>query len=284
MNLRELKSSAKIKLSGTTTDREAETIIFTLVEHRLGLNRTQQLLQDDVVIDTDTVNLLLSDVESVAQGKPVQYITGIGWFMDMPFSVNADVLIPRPETEELVLAARDAISNITAPVILDLCTGSGCIAISLKRLLPQSRVKGVDVSVAALQLAAKNGEKLLSPNAVEWIAGDVLLQSFITGEEDLVISNPPYIPLSEEDTLPQNVREFEPHLALFTPTHDPLLFYRVIGEQFNRHAKSSARLWFECHEIYAEGVILLLQSLGLTEVRLHKDMQQKDRMVQAIKG
>jgi release factor glutamine methyltransferase len=284
VNIREISTQAKSAWSGLLPDREVDAVLSLLFEFRLGWNRTQQIIRREDLLDPDTISFLNEDIQQICKGRPVQHITGIGWFMDMPFIVSGDVLIPRPETEELVLAASASLSKIKQLVILDLCTGSGCIAIALKKMYPESHIRAVDVSEKALQIAKENEAHLLGGRSIEWKRLDILESECIQGDEDLVISNPPYIPLNELDALDKNVRDYEPHIALFTPSNDPLQFYRVIGDSFAKIGKPGASLWFECHEDYSHHVAEYLKTLGLQAVEIHCDMQNKPRMVRAIKG
>jgi release factor glutamine methyltransferase len=284
VNIREISTQAKSEWSGLLPDREVDAVLSLLFEFRLGWNRTQQIIRREDMLDPDMIDILNEDIQQIRKGRPVQHITGIGWFMDMPFKVSGDVLIPRPETEELVLASSASLSKVKEPVILDLCTGSGCIAISIKKIHPESHIRAVDVSEKALQIAKENEAHLLGGPSIEWKRLDVLESACIQGDEDLVISNPPYIPLNESDALDKNVRDYEPHIALFTPSNDPLQFYRVIGDAFAKVGKPGASLWFECHEDYSHSVADYLKTLGLQAVEIHCDMQKKPRMVWALKG
>lgn len=285
VKLRDLQTIAARELSGALPTREINTVFSLLAEYHLGWNRTEQLLKSDENLIPEIAENILNNISEIKSGRPVQHITGIGWFLDMPFKVNSDVLIPRPETEELVIHASKSVSQVTNPIILDICSGSGCIAISLKKLIPGSTVRAIEVSENAMAIARQNERDLLSPDSdqIHWINADALVVPLLKGDEDLVISNPPYIPANELEMLPENVRNFEPHFALFSPTDDPLLFYRVISKSFAAMAKIGAQLWFECHEDYSQQLAELLITLNLKEVKILNDMQKKPRMVMGKK-
>jgi len=218
----------------------------------------------------------------LANNEPVQYILGEADFYGLKFNVNPSVLIPRPETEELVAWIKETVQeNSNLQTVLDIGTGSGCIPITLKKELPQLSISALDVSNTALETAIGNAQK----NKVEvgFLQVDILEEKSweVLQKFDIIISNPPYIPLKEKTLMPQQVLENEPHLALFTADEDPLIFYRKIAEFAQMHLFDGAYLFFECNEFNAKKVEKSLIESGFVSVEIKQDMQGKDRMIRA---
>jgi len=221
------------------------------------------------------------------QHKPVQYVLQEAWFYKRKFFVNEHVLIPRPETEELVewiVQDKQSFAGSQKNIeILDIGTGSGCISISLKKELPNSNVTAIDVSEKALIVAKKNADELNAEIAFKQIDflkdenADYLLKY------DIVISNPPYIPIAEKQILAKNVTDFEPGLALFVANNDPYIFYEKIGKFATSHLAENGRIYVEVHEDYAENVKNIFQKFGFIST-IKKDIYGKNRMVSAVKN
>lgn len=215
-------------------------------------------------------------------GEPVQYILGQADFYGLQLEVNPSVLIPRPETEELVFWIEETIKDHPhLRKILDIGTGSGCIPLALKKRLPHLQIHALEISEAALQVARRNAEKYSLE--IEFFRADILDKNAQKdfGMYDLIVSNPPYIPLREKGLMPVQVLEHEPHLALFTTDANPLIFYCTIGDFAREHLRPGGRLFFECNEFNAEEVRDLSESAGFSETEIRRDMQGKDRMVRA---
>jgi len=211
------------------------------------------------------------------ENKPVQYVTGIADFYNRRFRAGQGVLIPRPETEELVaLILKERKS--AKPRILDIGVGSGCIAITLA-LEMESDVFGTDVSEAALELANSNAIQLGA--RVTFLKHDILAEPLTLDSLDILVSNPPYIPNSDKPLMHNNVLEYEPETALFVSDDDPLIFYQRIAEEGRTALREGGRLYFEIHENYGPQVKGLVESMGYTEVEVHLDMQGKDRVLSA---
>jgi release factor glutamine methyltransferase len=223
------------------------------------------------------------EIESrLANNEPVQYILGEADFYGLKFNVNSSVLIPRSETEELVAwVIETAKENPSLQTVLDIGTGSGCIPITLKKEMPQLSVSALDVSDEALETALGNAKK----NKVEvgFLEADILEEKSwkVLQRFNIIISNPPYIPLREKALMPQQVLENEPHLALFTTDEDPLIFYRKIAEFAHNHLHEEGYLFFECNEFNVEEVKEVVLKIGFIQVEIKKDMQGKDRMIRA---
>ncbi len=217
-------------------------------------------------------------LKRLRKGEPMQYALGHAWFMGMRLQVSPEVLIPRPETEELV----DAIckDRFQPKRVLDIGTGSGCIAIALKRQWQHAEVYGVDISEGALRVANANAKQVGVD--VHWWERDVLHPEVeLPSDLDLIVSNPPYIPNAEADSLASHVRDHEPHVALFVDDRDPLLFYRRIGELGRSALLPGGALWFEGHHLYADAVGSMLRELGYKDVSVLRDLSGSSRFIRA---
>lgn len=262
-------------------EREAKTMSEMVLEKLTGLTRIQQLLDKGKVLDSVQVRQLGIWEKELLQHRPIQYILGESWFMGMPFFVQEGVLIPRPETAELVLWVLETMSGRSGNV-LDIGTGSGCIAISIAKNNKTLNVSAIDKSVDALEIARKNNQLLDA--AVAFQQMDVLSVTANDFPEkwDVIVSNPPYITENERKDMHQNVLDFEPEMALFVPNGEPLLFYRKIAEIATEMLKSGGYLFFEINENFGKETVSLLELLGFENVTLKKDLQGKDRMVKAL--
>ena len=249
---------------------EARQIARMILEARTGTTLTQLVVDPDAEVEIADVAEIEADI---AAGRPVQYVLGEEEFCGLRFRVGEGVLIPRPETEELVrrVAAERPRS------VLDIGTGSGCIAIALARLLPEAEVRAVELSQEALAFARQNARRLGAE--VEFVQGDALAMPDMGRRFDAVVSNPPYIPRSERASMRRNVTGYEPAMALFVDDGDPLLFYRAIARQAAGLLSAGGRLWFEVHERFAGGVAGLLAAEGLDNVEIFNDINDKPRIV-----
>jgi len=227
MNGKELRSKLTSALIGFVEPQEVRAILKLWLEHRLGWQATDWLLREDDVIPLDKLALIEVDLVQLQAGRPVQYVLGEAYFGGKRFLVDENVLIPRPETEELVTWLLADWANKPGLRVIDLGTGSGIIPIMIKIARPDWEVSGVDISPSALAIAKKNGE--FHQAAVHWYEIDMLKEE-LPGSFDLIISNPPYIPKAEASFMAKQVLEFEPALALFVPDVSPLLFYERIKE------------------------------------------------------
>lgn len=239
-----------------------------------GESEMKFLIDPNEIIDIELGNV----AEQLSAGRPVQYIIGKTEFCGEEFTVREGVLIPRPETEELVMWAIQVAKEFPSPRILDLCTGSGCIAIALKKLIPAAAVTAIDLSAEALAIAQENATKLGAD--VRFLADDVLKGVTQLQNEcfDIIVSNPPYIPISEREAMHINVTNFEPAMALFVEDSDPLIFYREIARIAKSRLSDRGALLFEIHELLAEETLQMLQSEGF-EAELRHDFLNKPRMI-----
>jgi len=216
-------------------------------------------------------------------GEPIQYVLGETEFLGKRFKVSPAVLIPRMETEEVVVFALDILKEKKAPAVLDIGLGSGCIGLSIKAKRPDVRLFGLEKSPEALAIARENINWVLkSPEEVHFAEGDILQPETLPADWqqfDLIVSNPPYIPHREAALMPAHVLEHEPHLALFVEDADPLLFYRKIGAWSKTRLAPGGHLLFECNEFNAPDVVQLLEQQGYKHTTLHKDLSGADRTV-----
>ena len=255
---------------------EAENLVFWLFEKHLGIRRAD-LPQS---IPSEAVNeRLLTDFERLLTGEPIQYIFGEAPFYGRNFLVTRDTLIPRNETEELV--HRILKENPKPGLrVLDLGTGTGCIPITLALELKDPEVYALDVSVQALEIACQNALQLEAQ--VQFLEGDLLGSIPNLDFIDVLVSNPPYVPLRDQGEMHVNVLNFEPHLALFVPDEDPLVFYRGIGVWGQQLLRQGGKLYLEIYENLADELVQLLGSQGYSQVQVHQDLNGKNRMISCL--
>lgn len=264
-------------------DREAASIAHILMEHITGMGKMDRIVYKERALTAEQEMSLEKALEAMLRHEPVQYVTGSSWFYGMELKVSPDVLIPRPETEELAeWIIEDVRMAGTAPRILDIGTGSGAIPLALKKNLPGATVSAVDVSEGALGIARENA-RLLSLE-VNFELVDILDTSISLPAYDIIVSNPPYICDRERVDMQEHVVSYEPNIALFVPDEDPLRFYRRIGLIGQEKLPVGGALYFEINEAYGQEVVALLVQQGYGEVILRQDLFGKDRMVKAIKS
>ncbi|HOH94046.1 MAG TPA: peptide chain release factor N(5)-glutamine methyltransferase, partial [Bacteroidales bacterium] len=255
----------------------AEPLVRDLLIYILDISKIEYLcLASNYTLTTDELLKFEDVINQLKDEKPIQYILGEADFLDFKFQVNENILIPRPETEQLVLLAKkflDANSYIPN-TILDIGTGSGCIAIAMKKLFPQSNVIGIDLSQSAIDLAEKNARKY--ELNVEFYQLDILKDDFNLYNYDVLISNPPYVLECEKDEMNDNVTKWEPHSALFVPNEDPLIFYkRIINEFFiNRKSKFA---FFEINPLSYQLLVVFLNSFSSLSYSFFNDYNDKIR-------
>lgn len=259
---------------------ELKTITRMLFEAFLGWDTTQFLLhRDDTINQSDLLRFHWA-VEDLKNHRPIQHIIGYTQFCDCNIIVNQHVLIPRPETEEIVLRTIERLRPTPPASILDICTGSGCIAIALAHSFPEADITAIDISEEALKVAAHNAES--NNTSIRFLHDDVFHPTLSLQTYDLIISNPPYIPLSERSSMDPNVTDHEPSIALFVPDNDPLCFYHRISEIATQHLSHNGILVLEIHERYGNDTLELLHNKGF-EATLLLDFRDRDRMVIAQK-
>ncbi|NOQ72265.1 MAG: peptide chain release factor N(5)-glutamine methyltransferase [Crocinitomix sp.] len=269
----------KKKLGAHYPDREITTIFYWICEDKYELQKFQVKHSDKRLSESELLEFR-SIVKRLEKNEPIQHILGFTEFYGAQIKVNENVLIPRPETEELVdLVLEDCTQGIS---VLDLCTGSACIAIAIALSNSSIKVSAVDVSADALKTAEQSAT--LNKVAIELIEMDLLNPNTEVFEEfDIIVSNPPYVLESDKAEMSANVLEFEPHLALFVADADPLLFYREIAEIGREILAKKGLLFFEIHENFGKETIEMLENLGYQNIELRQDMQGKDRMIRCEK-
>lgn len=254
--------------------REALSIAYLAVSGLSGVSTSALMTDPGAALEIEGLDAVIAQL---AAGRPVQYVLGEAAFCDMRFSVHEGVLIPRPETEELVEWV--SIMESEAENLLDVGTGSGCIAIALQRLLPRTRVFAADISDEALAIAAKNAQRLEAPIVLRKADALNNLTEVFPERFDAIVSNPPYVPSTDRETMHVNVRDYEPALALFVPDDDPLLFYRAIARAGRQMLRPSGRLYFEIYEHAAEAMAQMLTTEGYDRIEQREDMNGKNRMI-----
>ena len=260
------RNAALSALADFYNEREAQNVVSYWFEQRLGLTRTDFVLKLEEPIDFPSFE---EDLSRLQHHEPVQFVCGRAPFMDFWLEVGVATLIPRPETEELVQWVLETLPNKKL-TILDVGTGSGAIAIALKRARPDCTVIAIDVASEALDIARRNANECGA--AIDFIEVDVLEQGLPAA--DIIISNPPYIPSMERKSMEPHVTHHEPSLALFVPDHDPLMFYRIIAQQ-------ASTVFFEIHMGFGKEMREMLAKFGFNRIELRKDLQGRDRMILA---
>lgn len=280
--VKQIKEFIRKNLDGYYPESEIQQFIFILFEYELGFSKIELVTRSEEELDEQTHEKFLDYVNQLKTFKPIQYITGETSFYGLHFHVNSDVLIPRPETEELA----DWILKQKLPphpVILDVGTGSGCIAVALAKSLTGSVVYAVDISEEALEVATENA-KINGVNIVLSLENILRpTEDFKRNKFDLIVSNPPYITLAEKEKMNKNVLDYEPHLSLFVPDKDPLIFYNAILDFARGSLKENGQLFFEINESFDKEIVALMKNHNFAEIELRKDINDKFRMVRGRK-
>jgi release factor glutamine methyltransferase len=273
---------------------EIDSFFFLILEEYIGFKRIDIVLKSDFYIDQESLNLMQIATKQLEQEIPIQYIIGKTEFFGLPFNINKEVLIPRPETEELVeqvikevsliktyKTASNEATNEKQITILDIGTGSGCIAISLKKQLPGSKISAIDLSDKALRVAKKNAA--LNKVDINFIHLDILKTNNLDKLYDVIVSNPPYVRELEKKEMKNNVLNNEPHLALFVDNKNPLLFYNKIAELAKKFLTKNGQLHLEINQYLGKETIKLLAEKGFKNIQLKKDIFGNDRIITAFK-
>jgi release factor glutamine methyltransferase len=265
-------------------NREASNIADLIMEDITGWDRSRRVIHHDALLSEPQLERYTHCKEELLHGRPTQYVLGHAWFCGMRLQVDEHVLIPRPETEELVMEVKKMYADISADrdhliKMVDIGTGSGCIAIALKKYFPDWDVWAVDKYNGALAIAKTNA--VLLDTEINFVASDILKEAKtdLLPAFDLIISNPPYIPSEDKSAMDDRVLDHEPHAALFVTNEDPLQFYKAIIAFSEQHLLKSGMLFFETHELYAQEVAALLEANGFEHIVVKKDFQEKERIV-----
>lgn len=273
-------ASIRKELDGIYSREELESLVFLIFEKLKGYSRTQFLLAKDDRLNPEDRIKINEIVARLKLHEPIQYILGETEFYGLPIRTVPGVLIPRPETEELAQWVIQE-NKTKKPVILDIGTGTGCLAISLRKNIPDSTVLACDISPVCLKTARQNAE--LNSTKISVFEYDILNQSpeIRFPPLNIIVSNPPYVRQNEKLLMQKNVLDYEPELALFVPDSDPLIFYRRISEFAQTHLIVGGQIYFEINEAFGKECSGMLQEKGFTEIVLRKDLQNKDRMLSA---
>lgn len=278
MLLKEIKHIFHIELDDVYPKEEVDSFFYLMVEHYLGLQRFVLALEPNTIVSKEEEQPLFEGLSQLKLQRPLQYILGVAHFMDMEFKVDENVLIPRPETEELVRwILEQEQEGETVRNILDIGTGSGCIAIALAKNLPNAKVYALDISEASLKVAEENA--INNGVSIEFINTDILQTERLAFQFDVIVSNPPYVRELEKKEMSSNVKDHEPGHALYVPDNNPLLFYRKITEFAALHLRSEGSLYFEINQYLGKETMRVMEDHGFSDVQLRKDMFGNDRML-----
>jgi release factor glutamine methyltransferase len=279
MILKEFRETFSKQLSATYPKTEIDTFFFMLIEEYLGLQRIDTVLKPDFLITTDQLSLLNTALKRLQNEEPLQYILGKTEFYGLPFLVNKNTLIPRPETEELVELILKEANKFNPLQILDIGTGSGCIPITLAKKRPKATIFAMDVSKEALSIAKQNAS--LNNVVINFLQEDILKTEILPQKFDVIVSNPPYVRTLEKVAIKNNVLANEPHLALFVEDNNPLIFYDKIADLAKEHLRENGMLYFEINEYLGKEMIALVALKGFKDIQLKKDLFGKDRILKA---
>jgi len=279
MNLKELKSSFQKKLSNTFAKEEIENFFYWIIEDVLDLKRIDINLNPEQNVENDKLKIIQSYLERLSNEEPIQHILGYTEFYGLKFKVNKDVLIPRPETEELVEWIISDLKDKPSKHITDIGTGSGCIPISLKKHLEQHKISASDVSQKALNLAQKNAKA--NQVDIDFLEQDILNTDSLNEHIDIIVSNPPYVKSAEKNQISRNVLDFEPHVALFVEDDNPFLFYERIVKLAKKMQKSIT-IYFEISQYLRKEFEEVMQYLNVNSVEIREDFRGNDRMARVL--
>ncbi|RYG16841.1 MAG: peptide chain release factor N(5)-glutamine methyltransferase [Chitinophagaceae bacterium] len=298
MKLKDIATKFINELAKHYDEDESKAIFFLTVDHHLEIKKSSYILKKDDSLTAEEAEKLLSVLHLLKKGKPIQYILGKAMFYGLTFIVNEAVLIPRPETEELVAWVTEKVNsfqfsvgssqptphNLQPTTLLDIGTGSGCIAISLKKNLPQLDVAALDISSEALAIAKQNA--ILNKVEISFIEQNILQHSasMLDTRYSILVSNPPYITQNERKQMHENVLENEPHLALFVSNERPLIFYEAIADFALKNLTQNGLLFFEINEHLGRETVAMLADKGFVHIELRADMQGKNRMIGCCKS
>ncbi|MDB2658094.1 MAG: peptide chain release factor N(5)-glutamine methyltransferase [Flavobacteriaceae bacterium] len=286
MNIKKFRDYFNKTLKKLYPTSEIDTFLFLLLEEYLNFKRIDIVLKSNFEISPEDLILLRSSTKLLEQEIPIQYILGKTEFYGFPFILNEHVLIPRPETEELISSILENVlktrsfhtnANEKQLKILDIGTGSGCIPISLKKSLPFAEITAIDVSNEALTIAKKNA--VLNKVDINLTQQDILNTTSLNQLYDVIVSNPPYVRESEKKEIKNNVLNNEPHMALFVEDNNPLVFYNKIAELAKNHLTKNGTLFFEINQYLGKETVELIKLKGFNKIQLKKDIFGRDRII-----
>ena len=280
MKIKEYRTEFLQELTPIYDAGEAESFFYLILEEKNQLKKIDLALHPDLIFSADEIMVWNSLLESLKKEIPIQYLLGKTSFYGLDFEVNENVLIPRPETEELVewiLESQKSKVKSQKSKILDIGTGSGCIAISLAKNLPDASVFAIDVSEKALATAKKNAA--INDVNVTFIEKNILETENLEQQFDIIVSNPPYVRNLEKEEIKKNVLDYEPHLALFVEDNDALIFYRKIAALAQKNLSPNGQMYFEINQYLGVEMKDLLEKMNFKNIELRKDIYGNDRMI-----
>ena len=287
MKIKQYRSQFIQELAPIYDSGEAESFFYLILEEKKRLKRIDLALNPDLIFSSDEIVVWNSILEQLKKEIPIQYLLGKTSFYGLEFLVNPDVLIPRPETEELVewiiqsckseVVSQKLEAGSRKLKILDIGTGSGCIAISLAKNIPNAEVFAIDISEKALATAKKNAKN--NTVSVIFLEKNILKTTDLEQQFDIIVSNPPYVRNLEKQEIKKNVLNNEPHLALFVEDNDALIFYRKIAELAQKNLSDKGQLFFEINQYLGQETVNLLEKMNFKNVELRKDIYGNDRMI-----
>lgn len=280
MKIKEYRAQFIQELSPIYDAGEAESFFYLILEEKRNLKRIDLALNPELTFSNDEIEVWNLILNQLKKEIPIQYLLGKTSFYGLEFEVNSNVLIPRPETEELVewiIQSQNLKAESQKIKILDIGTGSGCIAISLAKNLPNAQVFAIDVSEKALATAQKNAK--INEVNVTFLLKNILESEDLEQQFDIIVSNPPYVRELEKQEIKKNVLDNEPHLALFVDDNDALIFYRKIAELAQKNLSPNGQLFFEINQYLGKEMIDLLEKMGFKNIELRKDIYGNDRMI-----
>ena len=282
MKIKEYRTEFIQQLTPIYDAGEAESFFYLILEENHQMKRIDLALNSDLSFSDTEIQYWNSILDELKKEIPVQYLLGKTSFYGLDFEVNENVLIPRPETEELVewiVESQKSKAKSQKPKILDIGTGSGCIAISLAKNIPNATVFAIDISEKALATAKKNAE--INDVNVAFIEKNILKTEDLEQQFDIIVSNPPYVRELEKQEIRKNVLDNEPHLALFVEDNDALIFYRKIAELAQKNLTQNGQLFFEINQYLGTETVDLLEKMNFKNIELRKDIYGNDRMIKA---
>lgn len=283
MTIKDYRTHFIQELATVYDEAEAESFFYLILEAKQQLHRIDLALRPDLTLSESEIGIWDTLLNDLKKEIPIQYLLGKTSFYGSDFQVNEHVLIPRPETEELVAwlleetEKKNILKQKTSIKILDIGTGSGCIAISVKKHLPQAKITAIDVCEKAIEVATNNAK--INQVAITFVQKNILETNDLQEQYDVIISNPPYVRHLEKSEIKKNVLDYEPHVALFVADTDALVFYKKIAQLALKNLTPNGKLFFEINQYLGKEMIELLQKSGFQNIELRKDMYENDRMI-----
>jgi release factor glutamine methyltransferase len=284
MTVRAIKNEFSAALSKLYPSEEIQSFFSILSEKYLGMSRLELTLNSEMILSEEVSKKYIKALKRLKNNEPIQYIIGETEFYGLRFIVNEHTLIPRPETEELVdwICAESKTKHSVPITILDIGTGSGCIAVSLSKNIIESKVSAIDFSEDALDVAKQNAS--INSVDIDFIKMDILKAVKLPAQYDIIVSNPPYVRNLEKEKMQRNVLDYEPASALFVADDDPLIFYKKIASLASKYLTARGLLYFEINEYFSDDMVRMLNEFNFKDITVKKDFFGKERMIKCIKN